>query len=358
MAIPKISSKELNEILENAQNKMVDISNDVNAIKEDIVSKMKIIQNEQEFAAQELMKLMQQTDNAHEENHLAGLENKIVFMNNKEIFGDYDIYGSTIHRKFIRTPLNVFNLMTLAGPLFRNNMSVTINGEKRERYKNMLMHQNCPEKDVFFEEFSEPNINIIIEVNREQKLGKTTFNTVEINPFLPGSFTINSMKVYDVFRDESKEDPEYQLSNIKNVGPGRYILDRKYELLRVEFDITINFRNSTGKYPFGLKHLYFLEADYISNSYVATKIEKDRFIESVHNNIYILDQFGKRQSTLTEEGIKLYLNNIDGVLEYELLSSTDLTHNIFGRNTREFYVHIPLPSFSILNIELSRITTR
>lgn len=358
MAIPKLTSKDLNSILHNAQGSIEQMRSDVEHIKSSTIEKMNVLKNEQEYAMNELGKLTKLISDSQDSNRLRGIKNKIVFGGNENLLGIFDQYGSTVHKKFLRTPVNVFNIMTMNGPMFRDNVDVSINEEIREKYKHMLMHTASAEKGIVFSEYNSPNLKLKIEVDRSNLLGDTNFNVIEIDPFLSGSFNITKMRVFDINRDITNNDPEYEVKDIKKVGPSRFILDRKYELLKIEMDIELLYKNSVGKYPFGIKHLYFLNADFNPDSHLIGKIEKNNFVETISDKIFLRDQFGIRETTATEENIKMYLSESNGILEYELETSKNQVMNSIARNTRSFYVHIPLQYSAMVSIEFDNIETR
>ena len=358
MAIRKLSSKDLNEVLHNAEASITKMQEEVEIIKADTAEKMNVLKNEQEYAISELQKLSIILQDSSDHNKVRGINNKAVLATGENLLGTYDTFGSTVHRKFIRQPVNVFNLITTNGPMFRDNVDVKINGEKRERYKHMLMHTASSGKGISFEEFNSPYLTLEIEIDAGNLLGDTHFNVIEIDPFLAGSFNIKEMNVYELHRDPTKEEPECSAKNLRRIGPSRFIMDRKYELLKIEMKIELLFKNGSGKFPFGIKHLYFLNADFVPDSFIIAKINKNNFIETISEKIFIKDQFGKRETTTHDEDIKLYLSVTNGILEYELEPSNHQMSNIIARNTREFYVHIPLQNSAIVSVEFDEIITR
>ncbi|MED1125376.1 hypothetical protein [Bacillus atrophaeus] len=358
MAIPKLNSKDLNGILKKAQDKIIQMQADVDNIKADTSEKMTVLKNEQEYAISELLRMSSIIEQSQDENRLRGVRNKIVLSGPENLLGTYDKYGTTIHRKFLRQPVNVFNLMTTNGPMFRDNVEVSINGEKRERFKQMLMHTAVPDKGISFGEYNSPNLKMEITVDTTNLLGDTNFNVIEIDPYLAGSFHIKSLRVFDIHRDALSNEPEFEVKDLKRVGPSRFVLDRKFELLKIEIDIELQYKNQIGLYPFGIKHMYFLNADFDPSSYIIAKVEKDKFIETINDNIFIRDQHGRYETTATDEDIKLYLSETNGVLEYELETSRHQEVNTISRNTREFYARIPLQNSAIVSIEFASIETR
>lgn len=358
MAIPKLTSKDLNGILAKAQWQIAQMQTDVDAIKTDMSEKLNVLKNEQEYALGELLRMSTVLGDGQDGSQFVGVKNKVVLTGGDPLLGAYDAFGTTVHRRFLRQPLNVFNLMTIAGPMFRDNVEVSINGEKREKHKQMLMHVAAKGKGISFGEYDSPNLKLEISVDTDNLLGDTDFNVIEIDPYLAGSFNIKSLKVYDMYRDPASTTPEYEAKDLKRIGPSRFILGRKHELLKLELEIELLFKNAVGKYPFGIKHLYFLNADFNPDSVIIAKFEKNNFVETISEDIFIKDQFGKRATTVNDEDIKLYLSETDGILEYELETSTNSVINTISRNTREFYVRIPLQNSAMVSIEFDRIETR
>lgn len=356
MAIPRMSSKDLNKILMNAQNTIDSVKNDMNDLIRHTDYKMGILRNEQEYALSKIEGISELLNKSSDHHQLKGVRNKIVFKHHPNIKGVFDRYGATIHQKFLRPPINIFNLMTVNGPIFRDNMEVRINGEKKEVYKNMLKHHLSNKKEDLFLELASPNATIDIEIDRSNLLGNTDFNVIEINPFLPGSFHIKELRIYDI--NSQKEEPDHVIKNLGEIGQSRLVLERKYELSKIEMEIEITFQNSVGKYPFGLKHLYFLNADFDPDSYVIAKIEKSNYIETISEEIFIHDQYGKRLTNTKDEGIKLYLNEENGILEYELETSKHHEERPIAQNTNSFFVRMPLKHSAVYSIEFDKIKTR
>lgn len=353
--IPKMNSKELSEVLSTSQASISKIESDMNLVKRDLADKLEVIKNEQEYAMQELLNMNELLNGGTSKD----LKNRIVYGRQASLAGICDSYGSTVHPKFVREPNNIFNFVTSMGPVFKNNANVRINDVISEKHRAILMHDSIKGKGVAFDEYSTANIKVEIEVNVGDMLGYTTFNMIEIAPYLPGSFTINSIDVYKVQSYLMQATlPDYSiLTPINKVGSCRIMMDQKYSLYKFVMNITVNYKNRNGKYPFGLRHLYFYNAEFDPNSHVIAKIEKSQLIDWVSEDIIIRDQLGLRASTCTSQGVKLFMAYEGNLLQYEIATSKGLAENIIARNTKELYVK-KLLSNCVMSLEFNTISSR
>lgn len=359
MAIPRLNSQELNEILYGAIEEIEKTKEEVGLIKENIQEKMNVIAIEQEYAIQKVGEIVEKLKVESENNRLTGVENKVVFCNSQGLGGVFELYGETVHSRFLREPQNVFNLKTTTSYLFRDNTEVYINGENKSSYRDMLMAEGVKGKGITFEEFENEEILIEIEANASDILGSTEFNVIEIDPFLVGSFDIKALTIYPKYSEEEDVEPVYEINDMQSVGKRRIILPKKTDLHKVSIAVKINHKNKNGLYPFGMKSLQFLNADFNESSHVVIKVEKSHFINTVSNGIIIKDQEGKRVSTVLEEEIELYLNaNNEHVLEHKIQPSMGQDDNVIARNSRQFFSVIPLSNKSLLSVEFQRIHTR
>lgn len=355
MAIKKMSSQDYNNILKTATDKIENISNEMKAIKNDMQKKVAIINYEQEY----LSFLYERNMYSLKE------EDTFIFLNNNTHKGLYDGYSNVAHAHFKQTPINVFNLKVVNGKesFFRDEVKVTINDIEDDYFKNILKAETVKDKEIFFEEYEfETAINltedatpvkqinnhsvITIEVNKDKVIGTSKFNIIEIDPYLHKSFDIDSLEIYT---DET-DIPAVTLNNLKNVGKTRYILDKKYEFKKVVFRITHNYCTiSSGKavYPFGLKHIYFLEADFRNDSYITLHYSSDDYIDDIKDKVSVITATGERTSSLTEEGIRIFLSNNNGMLENEQAPSNEIKKPI-ARNIRDIFIRVPLKNESII----------
>ena len=353
--IPKMNSKELNEVLSTSQTSISKIESDMNLVKRDLTNKLEVIKNEQEYAMQELLNISELLNGATSKD----LKNRIVYARQASLAGVYDIYGSTVHPKFVRDPNNIFNFVTSMGPVFKNNANVRINDAISDKHRAILMHDSIEGKLVAFDEYDTANIKVEVEVNVGDMLGDTNFNMIEIAPYLPGSFTINSIDVYKVQSYLTQSTlPDYSiLFPIDKVGACRIMMDQKYSLYKFVMNVTVNYKNRNGKYPFGLRHLYFYNAEFDPNSHVIAKIEKSKLIDWVSEDVVVRDQMGLRVSTCTSQGVKLFMAYDGNLLQYEIATSKGLAENIIARNTKELYVKKLLAN-CVISLEFNTISSR
>lgn len=360
MAIKKMSSQDYNNILKNATDKIEKISEEMNAVKNDMQKKVKIINYEQEYLSHLFEK------NAY----LSKEEDTFIFLNNKNNKGLYNVYSNVAHAYFKQTPINVFNLKVVNGneSFFRDEVKVTINEVEDDYFKNILKAETVKDKEIFFEEYEfEKAINvteditpietvnnkstIVMEVNKEKVIGTSKFNIIEIDPYLYKSFDIDSIEIYT---DET-DTPATTLNNLKNVGKTRFILDKKYEFKKVIFNLTHNYSTITnGKviYPFGIKHIFFLEADFRNDSHVIINYSSEDYIDDIKDRVIVVTATGERISSLTEEGIRIFLSNNNGMLENEQEPSNDIKKPI-ARNIREVYFKVPLKNEAVIGYKFT-----
>lgn len=354
MAIPKMSSQDFNDILEKAENKISDMNNEISAIKNNIDKKLLITRHETEYISELLSKM------AYQKPHQEG----VYVMLNNNYKGLYESYSNVVHAYFKKEPINIFNLKSINTdtPYFRDEVLVSINGVNTDYYKNILMSDGHPNKEIFFEEYSNKStlskdddgtaytkddntIELAIEVDKQKVIGVSKFNMIEIDPYLYQSFDIEAIDVYG----ENYDKPLFTTNKIKKVGKTRIILDKKYDFKKVVFTITPKYtaiNNGEQIKPFGLKHIYFYEADFRNDSYMIVKYDSPEFIDHVKNDLEVVTPYGNFSSTLKEEGIKIYLENNNGVLENEQEPSMGIKKPI-ARNLKTLYFKIPIGDDSV-----------
>lgn len=355
MAIKKMSSQEYNAILSEATNKIENISQEMKTIRNDMTKKLTIIKHEQEYLSQLYDKSI----------YAAQQDDTFIFLNNNKYQGLFNGYSSVVHAYFKQTPVNVFNLKVVNGQesFFRDEVTVTINGVEDDSFKNILKAEDVSDKKIFFEEYefisaintladetvvqtTDNKISLTIETDKTKAIGTSKFNIIEIDPYLYKSFDIESLNIYT----DDSDVPTVSMNNITKVGKTRFILDKKYEFKKVEFIIRpLYSSNSNGKYiwPFGIKHLFFLEADFRNDSYIIVDYTSDDYIDEVKDSIEVITSTGKRTSSLSEEGIRIFLSSSNGMLENEQEPSNDIKKPI-ARNLNTIYFHIPLKNEPII----------
>lgn len=363
MAIPKMSSQEFNNILKNATDKIQTISEEMTAIKNDVQKKLTVIAYEQEYLGymnEELSFAAERDDN-------------FIFLNNGKFKGLYEGYSNVVHCAYKNTPINIFNLRVSGGTqdYFRDEIKVRINDIEDDYFKNILKADTITDKEIFFEEYeasyaintredgtivNEVNDVTTIEIERDEAsaIGTSKFNVIEIDPYLYRSFDIESIEVYS-----DGEEPEVTISDIKNVGKTRFILDKKYVFKKVIFKVKHKYSvdKSVNKiFPFGLKHIFFLEADFRNDSYIIMEYTSEDYINDIDNAIEVVTSTNTRISTMEEEGLEVYLFYVNGVLQTQQEPSGTIKKPI-ARNIKTIYIKAPLSGESLIGYRFT-IRTR
>lgn len=355
--IKKMSSHDFNDILETATTKIDNMNTSISNIKNNIDKKLLIITHENEYLNQcmdsMLFKQQEGADNAN-----ADRSSVFVLLNNN-YKGLYESYSNVVHAFFKKEPLNIFNLKSIANPkpYFRDEVLVSINGVTTDYYKNILMADNHTNKQIFFEEYAsnatvEKNslgesfvkkaetITLSIEVDKKKVIGVSKFNMIEIDPYLYKSFDIEKIDIYG----EDYEKPLHTTEKMNSVGKTRIILDKKYNFKKVTFTITPKYstiKDGVSILPFGLKHIYFYEADFRNDSYIVVKYESENFIDHVKNDIKVVTPYDTYNSSLKEQNIKIYLEEKNGILENEQEPSQNIKKPI-ARNLKKIYFKVPI----------------
>lgn len=349
--IKKVNNIELNDILFKAIGDIKDLKAKDAAIENNMVNRLAIVKNEDEFAASEILAIKELLNEAAANDAWK----RIVFAKT-DLTGTYEKYGDCVHPKIIGAVGNCFNFITASGAVFKNNMIVSVNGVTDEGYKSFLKHDSITGKGMFFQEYDNADLTISLSVNGTEKLGETIFNMIEILPFMPGSFDITEARIYTVQDVLTNDDASITFSMDK-VGQTRYVLPEDKTLAKAEFDIHINFQNGNGKYPFGLKHLYFLHATLEASSYAAAKVTATSNIDWIGDTAILRDQDSRKTVSLDDEEIKIYLKMEDDEFKAALPISTTAVPSLISYTTNSFYIKIPLTT-ALRSILLKEINLR
>lgn len=336
MTIPVMSSQELNKIFSNAQKETVDFQQKIQAIKNDMSKKITIIKYENEF----INKKLDVID--------AGLiANDKIMSFEKHSYGMFNDYGYMIHPKFKKTPIDIFNLKLPNGDnYFRNEVSAKINNIEKPEYINVLMADNHVEKNIVFEEFETPDISLEYTLDSSYSLGVMRFNTIEIDPYLYGAYDLTAIEIFGLDKSNNiSADPIYTYDGFSNIGRIRIILPEKIKFTKIKFNFKVNFKtqkNAIDVYPFGLKHINLLEADFMEESFIITEYISDDFIEYVMNDMTLYTTKGKKDITANEYGIEVFTNYEGNTLFGKVNLSSSAGIYRIPKNTRTLYVKIPL----------------
>ena len=359
--IKQVSSQDLMNTLYEAMDDIGSLKGNVLTMKTNLDSRLAVIRNAQEYEQSQLEQIrLKVADGVY-----PTLKRKLVLARSSIAGGLYDTFGSTFHPQFLKTPSQVFNFNTTAGYVFKDNVSVSINGTEKSKYKGCLYHDSIPAQEICFDEFTTNRVTMEITINSGNLLGATEFSCIEFMPWIPGSVSIENIDIYTMQNYKTKDPsattmiPDISVPNttIPGIGNYRFMLDRKYNLYKIVMTFILTFKNSNGKYPFGMKHIYFLNADYNVNSYMVVKVDQGQYIDTISEKVTIVDQTGTVESTCTAEGMVLYVNYMNGIGDTEIVTSKGNSDNPLAHDTKIFYVYYPLQR-SITSIEFQNITAR
>lgn len=354
--IKKMSSHDFNNILKDTNKKIEDMTDSIYNIKNNIDKKLLIINHENEYLNYTMNNMMLK-QKEEIQGYSENAPTLVLLTNNHN--GLFETYSNIVHAYFKKSPINVFNLKSVNNPksYFRDEVLVSINDIYTDYYKNILIADDNSNKQIFFEEYeskkeilknkiSEPiistdnQITLSIEVDKKKIIGISKFNMIEIDPYLYKSFDIDSINIYG----DDYTNPIYTSNKLESVGKTRIILDKKYDFKKVDFKITPKYsiiKDSMEVIPFGLKHIYFFEADFRNDSYLIVEYQSNRFIDYIENIIDVINPFNTYESSLTEQGIKIFLENNNGVLENEQEPSKNVKKHI-ARNLKKIYFKVPI----------------
>lgn len=355
VSVYNVTSRQLMSVLDDAQNRISILENMAAALKLNLDSRLSVIRNIQEYEQQQMTDLISLVDSGVWNEQ----KNKIVCGRADIVQGIYDKFGSSIHPQFLKKPSDVFNFNTTSGYFYKDNAVITVNDVSKPKYKSMLMHDSITGQDPYFEEYDTPVLEISVKVNPGELLGTTAFNLLEIVPFIPGSFDIVGLEVYSLqgyYVGDTLADSSIP-GTISKVGVSRILIDQTINLYELKLNVYINYRNSNGRYPFGIKHLYFLNANFNPNSYAVFRIRENKYIDTISEDITVVDQTGTVNTTCKEENIELFVDWIDGIGVDSIATSKGLTNNPVVRDTRSFYIKYPIPR-SVMSLQFNSVTLR
>ena len=119
---------------------------------------------------------------------------------------------------------------------------------------------------------------------------------------------------------------------------------------KVEMRVKLLYKNSNGVYPFGLRHLYFLEANFVSGSHVIVRTDRNRNIEKIYDDIAIKTQYGSSKNESSKDwGIRYYAAYDGENLTREIETSTETVPSIISSNVKAVFLYIPLTT-SLISI--------
>jgi hypothetical protein len=285
--------------------------------------------------------------------------NKKLAVFDREAYGSFESYGYTVHPKFKKPPIDIFNLKLVSGDtMFKNSLSCTVNEqelseEEEKEYINILVSDNSIEKAIFFKEYQfsndeeEGKLKITYTLDNETSLGTMRFNVIEIDPYIYGTFDLQHVEIFTLSENQGiiSETPERTISDMNDLGKIRIILDKKFKFSKVVFHFKLKFKtkiNNQDVYPFGLKHIHFYEADFITDSHVIVPIRANDYIEYIYNNIKLYHAGVPIDTTCDFYNIEIYSDFINNTLTGRVYPSSDAQAYRIAKNTKVLYAKVPL----------------
>lgn len=336
MTIPVMSSKELNKIFKESRDMSYAVNEKIDNIKSDISKKLAILKYETEHINKKI-----DTIGTNISRDLS------VISFDHTSSGLYTDYGYSVHAKFSKSPIDLFNLKLSSGSsMFREDVAVGINDIYKEEYKSIIMAENNMNKAIVFEELFTDIATVDIELDRSNILGTSRFNMIEIDPYLYGAYDILNVNIYSLDTAGTlKNEPDISLNGFDKIGRTRIILPEKKKFYKITIDFKINFKSLKADqeiYPFGLKHIYFYEADFNPNSFVIAELNNEDYIEYIYDDLKLYTTQGILDTSIDEQQIEVYTDYIGNTLSGRIYPSTEAIKNRIAKNTKKLYIKIPL----------------
>jgi hypothetical protein len=344
-----LSSQEYNEMFRSARD-MFDMEMAKRTVAlNNMNKKLEIMECANEFIETEILNSSFTND----------ISSKQVTSFNGNLNGTFNQYGLTVHPKFKNNPIDIFNLkLSSGGSMFKNSLSCSTSLTSsmadempivadNESYINFLMSDTSLEKEIIFDKLTKDKITITYTLDNKIALGTARFNVIEIDPYLYGAYSIESIEAFSLNQSDGtiSTTPIATVGSIENIGKIRVILNEKIKFSRVSITFRINFgtvENNIKRYPFGLKHIHFYEADFLTDSYVILPIRANDYFEYIQNDITLYHGGTAIETTCDYYGIEIYTDFINNNLTGKVYTSSDAQANRITKNTKVLYAKIPL----------------
>jgi len=238
--IEKLNSSELNQLFLQANDRLDNNIWWFEKVKNNVSKKTNIMVQELEY----MRYIMENHKTSSDLNHYK------TYLLSDGINTDFEKYGCSVHPKFIGEPINVFNLKTTSSDeyYFRNDAVVTINDLVKDEYIDILKHDTLS-KNIFFEEYDSDTITLKISLPDQSKvLGPTTFNAIEIDSFLNGSYDIESIRIENALDEIYPVVLTDGTNYINNAGKFRIALSDRYNFQSITFKIHLKYQVDGCKY--------------------------------------------------------------------------------------------------------------
>lgn len=307
------------------------IGKKIDDVKTELGTRLELLDTQYEYSLNMLMNL---------KNRPSAQDGKIIF-NETEKYGMFDSFGMTIHPKMTKTPRNIFNYLSTRGYLFKDNIRVTVNELPSPHLAEALKEDTIPGKQLHIDKYDTDILDIVVLPDLKNPLGSLKCNMIEFLPFLPGSFNIEYINIY---ARENLVSPAHTISGgITNVGAQRLILSEKVDIGKIEMRVKLLYKDSTGQYPFGLHHLYFQEANFVSGSYVIVRTDRNSNINYIYDKLAMKTQYGiSSEESSKEWGIRYYASYDGDTLSHEIDLSTPTNPNYVSMNTKTVFIYVPV----------------
>lgn len=339
--IVKNNSFELMNRFKKAEQDINNIAASFEDLKNNLETKTKVLAQNNDYALWLLNKIKEKKYNT----------NKILLADeDKIIAGAYGIYGSTVHPRFLSSS-NLFNLKTSLGYVYKDIATVSINEEEKKEYTNILKEDSISGKTPILEKYQGQDVKVKIEINTDSIFVERDFNVIELCPFLPGSFSISEIRI-----EESLGDIYTYPGDINKTGLIRICLPKTLKLKSIIFFIHLEYQTEDNLYPFGFKHIYFLNAK-LGTSSIIVPVEKNGYIDYISEEITVHDQYGihrDAEDTCKKWHIKLYMHYSNDQLMNEIIPLYGTNQSYLSRNIRTFYMEIPITT-SLVSVDFKNI---
>ena len=99
--------------------------------------------------------------------------------------------------------ITFLNFLTETGPIYKDNASIEFYTNEEDKdikyeYSDILKYESDTSKNDVFKVFDTDTFTMAVQVNIGNITGGTTFNMIEICPYLPGSFNIEEIRLFTV----------------------------------------------------------------------------------------------------------------------------------------------------------------
>ena len=191
-----LSSQEYNDLFKNARDTF-----DNELIKRDLAianmtKKLRIMDCANTFIEEKINSI----------NNTAEYDKKLVTFYNG-LNGNFTQYGYSVHPKFKRDPIDIFNLkLTTGSTMFKNSLICKVNDKEITDendecyYTNFLVADDSIDKKIMFHEHlsEELKIEYYIDPNNKMTLGTSRFNVIEIDPYIYGAYNVRFIEIYSL----------------------------------------------------------------------------------------------------------------------------------------------------------------